>query len=271
MRIFQVDAFADVPFKGNPAAVCLLDREMPDGWLQNVAAEMNLSETAFLLMNDAKSEIGLRWFTPAIEVSLCGHATLAGAHILWEESLLNSDEQAIFRTKSGILKATKHPDWIEMVFPSRAVVPTDVYPELSDALGADPTSTAKYEGQNGDLYFLEFGTDREVFELRPDFSSLSKTDARGIIVTSLSSSKEYDFVSRFFAPAVGIDEDPVTGSAHCSLAPFWAERLGKRDLVGFQASRRTGIVRCRAAGQEVYLQGKALTVFRGELMVGRSI
>ena len=229
MKLFQVDAFADNPFKGNPAGVCLLDREQPDRWMQDIAAEMNLSETAFLLKEKANTFFRLRWFTPTTEVSLCGHATLASAHILWEEAKLKTEEQALFHTKSGLLKAKKHSDWIEMVFPSREIEPVDTYPKLSEALGINPTYTGKYATQNENLYLLEVESDQEVYELHPDFRLLSQTDAWATIVTSRATAKEYDFVSRFFAPALGIDEDPVTGSAHCYLTPFWAEKLGKKN------------------------------------------
>ncbi len=267
MNIFQVDAFTDKPFKGNPAAVCLLEREHPDSWLQDVAAEMNLSETAFLLKERLNSTFQLRWFTPTTEVSLCGHATLASAHVLWEESILKTEEQAIFHTKSGILKTTKHEDWIEMVFPSWKVEQVDHDPKLSKALGISPKYTGKYVTQTGNLYLVEVDTDREVYELQPDFRLLSETDARGTIVTSLATVKDYDFVSRFFAPALGIDEDPVTGSAHCYLTPFWAEKLKKNELTGFQASKRTGVIHCRLSQDKALLRGKAITVFRGELLV----
>ena len=267
MNIFQVDAFTDNQFKGNPAGVCLIDRERPDSWMQGIAAEMNLSETAFLLKERANSAFQLRWFTPTTEVSLCGHATLASAHILWEESILKTEEQALFHTKSGILKATKHADWLEMVFPSRKVEQVDTDPKLSKALGINPKYTGKYVTQTGNLYLVEVESDQEVYELQPNFRLLSETDARAMLVTSIATAKDYDFVSRFFAPAVGIDEDPVTGSAHCYLTPFWAEKMKKNELTGFQASRRTGVIRCRLSQDKVLLCGQAITVFRGELLV----
>jgi PhzF family phenazine biosynthesis protein len=247
--------------------VCLIDREQPESWMQGVAAEMNLSETAFILKEKAGTSFQLRWFTPATEVSLCGHATLASAHILWEESKLKSGEQALFHTKSGVLRATKQTDWIEMVFPSRKVEPVDTDPKLSRALGISPKYTGKYVTQNGNLYLVEVESDRQVYELQPNFSLLSETDAEATIVTSRSTDKNYDFISRFFAPAVGIDEDPVTGSAHCYLTPFWAEKLSKNELTGFQSSRRTGVIRCRLSQDKVLLSGRAVTVFRGELLV----
>lgn len=268
MKIFQVDAFTDKPFAGNPAAVCLLEIEQPDSWMQHMAAEMNLSETAFLLREGDDPTFRLRWFTPTTEVSLCGHATLASAHILFEESILAPDEQAIFLTKSGALKATKHEKWIEMVFPSRIVTPIEHKAELSEALGVEPKLTAKHSEGTGNLYLVEVNSDREVSELQPDFRKLSETDAEAVIVTSISSESAYDFVSRFFAPAFGIDEDPVTGSAHCYLAPYWAEKLGKEELVGFQASRRTGIIRCRPTPDAVFLKGRAVTVLKGDIMAG---
>jgi PhzF family phenazine biosynthesis protein len=267
MRIFHVDAFTDKPFAGNPAGVCLLDREQPEDWMQRIAAEMNLSETAFLALGSGSTGFRLRWFTPTTEVSLCGHATLASAHILWEEAAIEPDQQALFQTKSGSLTAARQGAWIELGFPSRKVEATASDPRLLKALGVEPGYVGKYVTDTGNLYLLELQTDQQVRELQPDFRALGGADSRATIVTSVSTSKDYDFVSRFFAPAVGIDEDPVTGSAHCYLAPFWAERLGKNKLIGFQASARTGIVRCRLSENKVILCGNAITICRGELLV----
>jgi predicted PhzF superfamily epimerase YddE/YHI9 len=258
MRLLQVDAFTDQPFKGNPAAVCLLDRERDAQWMQSVAAEMNLSETAFLLPHDGG--FSLRWFTPAIEVDLCGHATLASAHALWQEKIL--DGEARFHTRSGLLKARRDGDWIELDFPATPEEAATAPPQLLTAIGADPV----YVGKNKFDYIIEVKSEQEVRALQPDHAALRKLPVRGIIVTSRSSG-DYDFVSRFFAPGSGIDEDPVTGSAHCCLAPFWASRLGKTEFVAYQASARGGILRVRLDGDRVKIRGRAITVFRGDLVV----
>jgi predicted PhzF superfamily epimerase YddE/YHI9 len=258
--IYQVDAFADRPFRGNPAAVCILPEMAEESWLRNVAREMNLSETAFLVpQNDGYN---LRWFTPAVEVDLCGHATLASAHILWEAGHLESTQKALFHTRSGLLTAERRGDWIEMDFPAEPEVAAVAPPELARALGAPP----KYVGKNRFDYLAELNCEQSVRDLTPDFTLLGKIPARGIIVTSRASSKGFDFVSRFFAPQAGINEDPVTGSAHCCLGPFWGPRIGKNEFVAYQASARGGIVRVRVEGPRVKLGGQAITVLRGELL-----
>ncbi|MHB1417228.1 MAG: PhzF family phenazine biosynthesis protein, partial [Chloroflexota bacterium] len=242
------------------AGVCLLDRAGDDVWMRNVANEMNLSETAFLLRQE--DGFTLRWFTPTTEVDLCGHATLASAHVLWQEGRLRPDEEARFHTRSGLLTARRAGEWIEMDFPSEPEQPAEAPPELLRALGVTPV----YVGKNRVDYLVEVASPDEVRGLRPDFALLGQVPARGIIVTSRATEGGYDFVSRFFAPQVGVDEDPVTGSAHCCLGPYWASRLGKSDLVGYQASRRGGVVRVRVAGERVRLSGQAVTVLRGELV-----
>lgn len=262
MRLLQIDAFADQPFRGNPAAVCLLDRERSAEWMQSVGAEMNLAETAFLLPRaDGWS---LRWFTPIVEVDLCGHATLASAHALWEEKLISPGETARFHTRSGLLTATRTNDLIELDFPATCEQPVDPPPALLQSLGA---KTPRYVGRNKFDYLVELTSEEEVRALRPDHSQLRRIPVRGVIVTSRASNGKYDFVSRFFAPGSGIDEDPVTGSAHCCLAPFWAERLGKREFVAYQASARGGTLLVRLDGDRVKLGGRAVTVLRGELTV----
>src|ERR1041384_5096626 len=262
MKLLQIDAFTDRPFRGNPAAVCLLDRERDDDWMQHVAAEMNLSETAFLLPRD--DGFSLRWFTPAVEVALCGHATLASAHALWEEQLLAADESARFHTKSGLLTAMRTGAWIELDFPATREERADAPDGLLDALGIrEPV----YVGRNKFDFLVEVASENELRALDPDHGQLRKIPVRGIIVTSRPSSSDFDFVSRFFAPGSGVDEDPVTGSAHCSLTPYWASRLGKNEMVAFQASRRGGVVRVRLEGDRVKLGGQAVTVLRGELAV----
>jgi PhzF family phenazine biosynthesis protein len=259
-RILQVDAFADRPFAGNPAAVCLTPGPRDDGWMRDVAREMNLSETAFL--HEEGDGHRLRWFTPRVEVDLCGHATLASAHVLWEEGLLDTGSQARFHTKSGLLTAKREGDWIELDFPSTPEKPATPPPGLVEALGVEPTHVGKSR-----LHFLlEVESEDVVRNLTPDFSSLAGVAEHGVIVTSRAATRGYDFVSRFFAPALGVDEDPVTGSAHCCLGPYWADRLGKSELVAYQASARGGTVRVKVDGDRVYLGGKAVTVLRGVLL-----
>lgn len=260
LKITQVDAFTDRPFAGNPAAVCLLEHSPEDSWMQLVAREMNLSETAFLLRRD--DGFGLRWFTPTVEVDLCGHATLASAHFLWEAGHLASNQPARFHTRSGLLTAEKQGGWIEMDFPATPAVPDDSGPTLESAL----RTSAEYVGRTRFDYVVEVASEETVRTLKPDFSALGRLNARGVMVTSRASRSGYDFVSRFFAPAFGIDEDPVTGSAHCCLGPYWKERLGRDDLVGFQASARGGFVRTRCVGDRVRISGQAVTVLRGELV-----
>ena len=260
MSIFQVDAFTDKPFAGNPAGVCIVDELQDTGWMQNVAREMNLSETAFLYKQ--AEGYNLRWFTPAVEVELCGHATHASAHVLWEAGFLEPGEQANFHTLSGLLAANRRGEWIEMNFPAKPEEPAIAPPGLIEALGV----TVKYVGKSHFDYLVEVESEEIVRDIKPDFSLLMSVAARGVIVTSLADSDEYNFVSRFFAPNVGVYEDPVTGSAHCCLSPFWSERLGKDELVGYQASARGGVVKVRYAGDRVYLGGQAVTVLRGELV-----
>jgi PhzF family phenazine biosynthesis protein len=261
MKLHQIDAFAAGPFSGNPAAVCLLTDTPVEAWLQQVAREMNLSETAFL--RRSRDGFQLRWFTPEVEVDLCGHATLASAHFLWEEGELQADEQARFHTRSGLLTAQLRQGWIEMDFPAEP--PEEIRP--STALLAALGTTARYVGRNRFDFLVELDSQRAVEALTPDFMALREASQRGVIVTSASADRRFDFVSRFFAPAVGINEDPVTGSAHCCLAPFWSQRLGRQELVGFQASARGGIVKTRHRGERVSLAGQAVTVLRGELLV----
>lgn len=260
MKITQVDAFTSRPFTGNPAAVCILDEPAEDWWMQDVAREMNLSETAFLLPHEEGFD--LRWFTPATEVQLCGHATLASAHVLWEEGRLRRDEVARFHTHSGLLLAERRDDWIELDFPADPPAQAGAPERLAEALGAAPLWVGR---GRFDLLVLLDG-EKTVRTLKPDFGLLRSIDARGIIVTSPALSERFDFVSRFFGPRVGIDEDPVTGSAHCALAPFWAARLGREELMGYQVSARGGTVRTRHRGDRVVLGGQAVTVLRAELV-----
>lgn len=272
--IVQVDAFAERPFTGNPAAVCVLSSWRPDAWMQAVAAEMNLSETAFLV----REEDGgwhLRWFTPAVEVDLCGHATLASAHVLWEDGHLASDDVARFSTRSGRLTARRADGLIWLDFPAQGARAGEPPAGLLDGLGLDPGSVL-WVGRNRDDWLVQVGSVASVEGVRPDFGRLASVECRGVIVTAAgfaaaggsgaSDDGGADFVSRFFGPRVGVPEDPVTGSAHCCLAPFWAERLGRTEMVGWQASARGGAVRVRLAGDRVELGGRAVTVLRGELV-----
>lgn len=258
--VFQADAFADRPFRGNPAAVCILPEPRPAHWMQDVAREMNLSETAFLLREG--DGYRLRWFTPAVEVDLCGHATLASAHVLWEEGRLDPESTARFYTRSGVLLAWRGVSpWIEMDFPADPPEPAEPPPGLEEALGARPVKVAR---SRFDL-LVEVASEADVRALAPDFKKLARIESRGVIATAPSETRDADFVSRFFAPASGVDEDPVTGSAHCCLGPYWGARLGRRQLVGYQASARGGFVRVRLAGERVVLGGRAVTVLRGVL------
>jgi PhzF family phenazine biosynthesis protein len=260
LSIVQVDAFTATPFAGNPAAVCLLPEPRDDRWMQDVAREMNLAETAFLFRQ--VDGFNLRWFTPLVEVDLCGHATLASAHALWEMDQLQVGEQARFYTRSGLLLAEREGEWIEMDFPATGAEAVSAPPALLQALGV----TAVSVGKNQFDYLVEVESEEIVRGMQPDFSRLVTLEARGVIVTSRARTQGYDFVSRFFAPRVGINEDPVTGSAHCCLAPYWSSKLGRDRMVGYQASPRGGVVRVRMGGDRVFLGGQAVTVLRGELV-----
>ena len=260
VKIFQVDAFAEKPFSGNPAAVCLLSGPGDPAWMQNVAKEMNLSETAFL--DKQEDGFNLRWFTPAVEVDLCGHATLASAHILWEKGILGLQEQARFHTRSGLLTAERREGQIELNFPANPDEPAAVPPGLMEALGIIP----KYVGRSRFDYLVEVDSEDSIRKILPDFNLLKALPVQGIMVTSPATSPGYDFVSRFFAPRAGINEDPVTGSAHCTLGPFWSKRLGKKEMIAYQASERGGVLRIRVAGDRIYLGGRAVTILRGELI-----
>ncbi len=259
--IYQVDAFVtSEPFSGNPAAVCLLPEAMDAGWMQKVAMEMNLCETAFLV--GRQDGYDLRWFTPTVEVDLCGHATLASAHVLWTAGRLRDDETARFHTRSGLLTAERKGEYIELNFPAKKEQAANGPPDLLDALGVQ----ALYCGKNQFDYLIEVESESVVRELKPDFTLLRKLGVRGVIVTSRASTQGYDFISRFFAPGSGIDEDPVTGSAHCCLGPFWQSRLGKREFIAYQASPRGGVVHVRIEGDRVHLSGRATTMIEGTLL-----
>jgi PhzF family phenazine biosynthesis protein len=262
MRVLHIDAFTDRPFKGNPAAVVLLDREREATWMQQVGAEMNLSETAFLLHRG--DDWSLRWFTPTVEVDLCGHATLASAHALWSEQLLDPAETARFQTRSGLLTASLNGNLIELDFPITLEAPADPPAGLLEALGV---KKPLYVGKNKFDYLVEVESEDAVRALKPDHARLRQISVRGVIVTSRATNDHYDFVSRFFAPGSGIDEDPVTGSSHCCLTPYWAAKLGKNELVAYQASPRGGFLHVRVNGDRVKLGGRAVTILRGRLEV----
>jgi PhzF family phenazine biosynthesis protein len=258
--IYQVDAFTSQPFRGNPAAVCLLAEPQPEEWMQSVAAEMNLSETAFLLPE--KDGYQLRWFTPLVEVDLCGHATLGSAHLLWEIGKVPQGSGIRFFTRSGLLTASQNEDWIELNFPPAEVSVIAVPEGLIEALNVKPV----FVGHDETDYLLELEDEETVRTLQPDFNLLKKVQTRCVIVTSRASSSEFDFVSRVFAPQTGINEDPVTGSAHCALTVYWHEKLKKSTFNAYQASVRGGELRLRLEGERVIISGQAVTVLHGVLL-----
>lgn len=256
IRFFQVDAFAEKQFKGNPAGVCLLYDEISEENMQSIAAENNLAETAFLVK--VKDGFNLRWFTPTVEVDLCGHATLASAHILWQEGVIGKDEPLRFYTRSGLLTAVQKGDWIELDFPASFEEDRDLSQEALSALNVKPVNVVFSKTR----YLVELSSEEEVAACKPDFNRLK--DHEMIVITSHGDkSSKYDFVSRSFAPSHGIDEDPVTGSSHCCLATYWAKRLGKTEMLAYQASNRGGEVKVKLAGDRVLFSGKAVTVVAG--------
>ncbi|MGH7891210.1 MAG: PhzF family phenazine biosynthesis protein [Thermodesulfobacteriota bacterium] len=259
--IYQVDAFTETPFGGNPAAVCVLPGPADPLWMQHVAREMNLSETAFLYRENRG--YNLRWFTPAVEVEICGHATLASAHILWETGRASRGEAIEFYTLSGVLTAAMRGDMIELDFPSEPESKADAPAALAGSLGVKPL----YVGRNRFDYLVEVGSEKEVRAVKPDFALLGTIPVRGVMVTSASDLPEYDFVCRFFGPASGIDEDPATGSAYCCLGPYWEKKLGKSEFLAYRASGRGGVIGVRVLGERVKLMGRAVTVFKGVMCV----
>jgi PhzF family phenazine biosynthesis protein len=259
-RFTQVDAFADRPVEGNPAAVCVLGRAADPEWMQAVAREMNLAETAFLVRR--ADGFDLRWFTPGCEVDLCGHATLASAHVLWEEGHLSPGQTARFHTRSGWLTASREDGLIWLDFPATPPKAAAPPPDLVSGLGLEP----RWVGITAFDFLVELESDAAVRSLAPDLNRLARLETRGVVVTAMSATPAQHFVSRYFAPGSGIAEDPVTGSTHCALAPFWGERLGLAELTGYQASARGGRVRTRLRGDRVLLGGSAVTVMRGEIL-----
>ena len=266
--LLQIDAFASQAFKGNPAAVCLLETAKPADWMQNVGAEMNLAETAFVVPRAELGHYDLRWFTPAIEIPLCGHATLASAHALWETGKLAEDKEARFHTMSGELICRRAGKLIEMDFPALIAEPAELPPAAANALGVHPKNVVchrRKEGFDGN-FLIELNSEAEVRNLKPNFNLLREAANAGFIVTAQGDASGFDFVSRYFACYAGIDEDPVTGSAHCVLTPYWAKALGKTEMKAYQASARGGEVQVRLAGDRVFLAGEAVTVLRGSLL-----
>jgi PhzF family phenazine biosynthesis protein len=255
VKIFQVDAFTDEPFGGNPAAVCLMEDPRDEAWMQAVAREMNLSETAFV----SERADG---FTPTVEADLCGHATLASAHVLWEEGRLDKQEAARFHTRSGLLTARREGQVIELDLPLEPATPVPPPPELEEGLGVG----VGHVGQSRLDFLAEVDSEETVRGLRPRFEVLAALPARGVIVTAVATSPGFDYVLRCFAPQSGMAEDPVTGSAQCTLGPFWRERLGKDEMTAYQASARGGVLRVRVGADRVFVGGLAVTVLRGELI-----
>jgi PhzF family phenazine biosynthesis protein len=260
MKIYHVDAFTAKAFSGNPAAVCILEHPKVDSWMQSVAMEMNLSETAFLIRQG--DGYNLRWFTPKVEVDLCGHATLASAHVLFGSGGARHDAVVKFYTRSGLLTAALNDGWIELNFPSTPDVEVLAPEGLAAALGVE----ASYVGKTRFDYIVEVASEEIVRNMSPDFDALCQVPMRGVIVTSCTASGEFDFVSRFFCPVIGIREDPVTGSAHCCLGPYWAKKLNQNSFVAYQASERGGFIRVRVDGDRVWLSGQAVTVIKAELL-----
>lgn len=262
LDLHHVDSFTDRPFAGNPAGVCFLESPREAEWMQAVARELRHSATAFLLAQ----EVGfrLRWFSPAVELELCGHGTLASAHVLWETGRLEAGETARFHTRSGELTAERRGEWIELDFPAGRVEAVEPPPGLLAAMGVE----AGFVGKSGFNYLLELTAEDAVRAAAPDLQALRSLGVTGVIVTAPGTGNPFDFVSRYFAPGLGIDEDSVTGSAHCVLAPYWAARLGKEEMLAYQASARGGVVRVRAVGERVKLGGQAVTVLQGRLLAG---
>jgi len=262
MKFCTVDTFTDTLFKGNPAAVCVVEEFPSDDFMQNIATEVNLSETAFIVpLND--NHFDIRWFTPMTEVALCGHATLAAAHVLWTEMEIVTREEIYFESKSGVLKAWRDDDGITLDFPAHYVEPISIPEGLLEALGVSPV----YVGRANDDCLVELHSAQEVIDLAPDTARLADIDCRGVIITAEATpDADYDFVSRFFAPNVGVVEYSVSGSAHCKLATYWSERLGRNSFTAYQASKRGGYVKVIHEGERVLLTGHAVTAFSGKFV-----
>jgi PhzF family phenazine biosynthesis protein len=260
--IYQVDAFTSEPFKGNPACVCILEQEPSISWMQNVAMEMNLSETAFIF--PGKDLRNIRFYTPEAEIELCGHATLSSSHILYETGIAKNDEEIKFSSKAGILSIKKRGDWITMNFPSYNLKKINIPTEFNILTGKQPIELYR-AGYGWTLALLE--DENEVKTMKPDFQAMKQSEFGDLIVTAPSSVPEFDFCVRCFAPALGINEDPVTGSAHCALVPFWKSKTGKSDFISHQVSKREGILKVSLKGNRVEISGQAVTVFKAEMYV----
>jgi PhzF family phenazine biosynthesis protein len=260
--IYHVDAFTSEPFKGNPAGVCFIEKETSTEWMQSVASEMNLSETAFIIPGRATSAI--RFFTPEAEVPLCGHATLSSSHIMYEENMLKEDESITFLSKAGELKIFRSQDWITMNFPAYPVNQVPVPAAIEKITGANPLEF--YNSAFGWTLAL-FASENIIREMKPDFRMMKNSEFGDMIVTAKSEEPGFDFCVRCFAPALGIDEDPVTGSAHCALVPFWNMKTGIKDFVSHQVSKRTGILKVSLKGERVEISGQAKTISKAELFV----
>ena len=260
--IFQVDAFTAVPFKGNPAGVCILESEQHEAWMQNVAMEMNLSETAFVF--PGKDSFNIRFFSPLAEIPLCGHATLASSHILYETGKVKLSDEIVFKSKAGLLKIKKNNRWITMDFPSYSVDKISAIPGFKSMTGVKATEF--YKTGHGWILAIA-GDESDVKGMSPDFSRMTSSGTGKLIVTARASETNYDFCVRCFVPELGINEDPVTGSAHCALVPYWANRTGKTDFISHQISARSGILKVSMKGKRVEISGQAITILKGSLLV----
>lgn len=257
LTLYQIDAFANKPFEGNPAAICPLDEWLSDELMQSIATENNLSETAFFVKNNNGYHI--RWFTPAHEVNLCGHATLASAYVIF--NILESKEQEItFESKSGLLTVKKNNNWLQMDFPSQPPVHCEIPQQILEAFDETPVECLKSED-----FIVVFENEETILNSKPKLSLLSELDLRGVAITSKS--KKYDFVTRFFAPKYGINEDPVTGSAFTQLIPYWSDRLNKNILNAKQVSSRGGEVKCIHSGERVTISGEAVKYMVGTIEI----
>ena len=260
IEIVQIDAFTSEPFKGNPAAVCLMDAPGNDDWMKNVAREMNLSETAFLY--PIEGGYHLRWLTPNSEVDLCGHGTLATAHFLFEDEHEPTDKSIKFKTRVGWVSASKEGDYIALDFPVNIPEEIDAPQDIHEALGAE----AIYVGRYPKAYLVELVNDSAVRELKPDLTALESLDQPKICVTAKDSTGKADFVARLFAPAIGIPEDPVNGNSHTALTPYWSAKLGKETLKSHFVSERGGEIKVKLDGNRVKISGQAVTVMRARLL-----
>ena len=260
--LYHVDAFTSEPFKGNPAGVCFVEKETSDEWMQKIAAELNLSETAFVVSKEQYSEI--RFFTPEAEVPLCGHATLSASHIMYETKMVKAEDEITFKAKAGELLIRKTGSWITMNFPAYPITEVPVPSEIEEMIGTKPAEFYK-SAFGWTLALIE--NEQLVRNMKPDFRMLKNSEYGDLIVTAKSEETGFDFCVRCFAPALGIDEDPVTGSAHCALVTFWNMKTGKKDFISHQVSKRSGILKVSLKGDRVEISGQALTIMKGELNV----